>query len=89
LFYRHSKGELNQAWDAIQARDYGLAEQHFTSVLDADPGNVRARMGLYFLYDYQRRYNDALNNLTASKTRTITTTTCIPSIFPGPSLSFR
>jgi predicted Zn-dependent protease len=61
------QGELNQAWDAIQARDYGLAEQHFTSVLDADPGNVRARMGLYFLYDYQRRYNDALNNLTALK----------------------
>ncbi len=50
---------IEEAWNAWQQGDQSLVEQKFQSALQADPANMRAHIGLSFLYGLQRQYGKA------------------------------
>lgn len=49
--------ELAQAKQFFRARDFGLAEKHFRSVIEGAPDNAEAWFGLAAVYDEMRRFD--------------------------------
>ncbi|MCA9732318.1 MAG: DUF3857 domain-containing protein [Deferribacteres bacterium] len=50
---------VQEAWDAWQKNDQMLVEQKFLSAIHQDPANIRAHVGLSFLYTLQQKDVDA------------------------------
>jgi tetratricopeptide (TPR) repeat protein len=50
-----SAGEVSAGWKAWMNNDQQQVEQHFLKALEIDPRNIRAQIGLAFLYDLQRK----------------------------------
>lgn len=57
-----SEALLNDAWKTWELGDQHQTELKFLDVLDKDPSNARAHLGLSLLYSLQRRDDDARNS---------------------------